>query len=103
MRRLPDTELEVMQAVWACDPPVTRAEIEQILSVRHPMAQTTLLTFLSRLTEKGFLRTEKNGRISLYYPLIEKNEYAAVQSKQFVRQHFGESISAFRMPCAAAG
>ena len=28
-RRLPDAELEVMQAVWACEPPVARADIDE--------------------------------------------------------------------------
>ena len=32
MRRLPDAELEVMQAVWACQPPVARADVEKILN-----------------------------------------------------------------------
>ena len=60
-RRLPDTELEVMQAVWALGGPALRAEIDEILRKKHPMAQTTLLTLLSRLAEKGFLKIEKNG------------------------------------------
>ena len=62
IRRLPDAELEVMQAVWACTPPVARAEIEEILKKTHPMALTTLLTLLSRLAEKGFIRIKKVGR-----------------------------------------
>ena len=32
IRRLPDSELEVMQAVWACTPPVSRADIEAKLA-----------------------------------------------------------------------
>ena len=31
IRRLPDAELEVMQAIWACTPPVARTEINDIL------------------------------------------------------------------------
>ena len=61
-KRLPDAELEVMQAVWACEVPVARAEIEEILKDSHPMAPTTLLTLLTRLSEKGFIRIEKEGR-----------------------------------------
>ena len=41
IRRLPDAELEVMQAIWACTPPVTRADIHEILKDTHPMALTT--------------------------------------------------------------
>ena len=62
IRTLPDAELEVMQAVWACVVPAKRAQIGAILDQTHPMAPTTLLTVLSRLADKGFLRIEKTGR-----------------------------------------
>ena len=55
IRRLPDAEQEVMQAIWACSPPVARTDIEKILFQDHPMAMTTLLTLLTRLSEKGFI------------------------------------------------
>ena len=70
IRRLPDAEQEVMQAIWACQPPVARADIERILFETHPMAMTTLLTLLTRLCEKGFITIEKNGRRSYYTPSI---------------------------------
>ena len=35
IRRLPDAELEVMQAVWACKSPVTRTDVEKILFQTH--------------------------------------------------------------------
>ena len=46
IRRLPDAEMEVMQAIWACTVPVARTDIEEILYKTHPMAMTTLLTLL---------------------------------------------------------
>ena len=60
IRRLPDAELEVMQALWACETPAARADIEKVLFPHHPMALTTLLTLLHRYftfraTEKWFI------------------------------------------------
>ncbi len=94
-RRLPDAELEVMQAVWDCTPPVTRAGIDEILHKTHPMAQTTLLTLLTRLAEKGFISIEKNGRRSEYVPLVVKQDYLASQSRRFFDKLCGGSVSAF--------
>ena len=94
-RRLPDAELEVMQAVWDCVPPVTRAGIDEILRKTHPMAQTTLLTLLTRLSEKGFISIEKNGRRSEYVPLVMKQDYLASQSRRFFDKLCGGSVSAF--------
>ena len=53
IRRLPDSELAVMQAVWAFEPPVARSQIETLLP--GSMAMTTLLTLLSRLLREDVL------------------------------------------------
>lgn len=103
IRRLPDAELEVMQAVWRFDPPVPRAEIERAVSETRPMAQTTLLTLLSRLAEKGFLRIEKQGRGSVYTPLVSERDYRASQSRRFVDSLFGGSMSAFASALCDSG
>lgn len=95
IRRLPDAELEVMQAVWSFEAPVLRKNIEEYLKDIHPMAQTTLLTLLTRLAEKEFIRIEKNGRSSCYYPLVTEQEYLADQSNQFFNKLCGGSISTF--------
>lgn len=95
IRRLPDAEQEVMQAIWACSPPVARADIEKILYQEHPMAMTTLLTLLTRLNEKGFISIEKKGRRSYYTPSISQEDYLAAQSKTFFRKLCGGNISTF--------
>lgn len=79
IRTLPDAELAVMQAVWACEAPAKRAQLAAILDKTHPMAPTTLLTVLSRLADKGFLRIEKTGRSAEYRPLVAREDYLARQ------------------------
>lgn len=103
IRRLPDAELDVMNAVWECDPPAARADIEKILDRSRPMAATTILTQLTRLTEKGFLRLEKQGRVNCYTPLISRREYLASQSRRFVEKLCGGSMSAFAAALCDSG
>ena len=103
MRRLPDAELEVMQAIWACEAPVARAEIEEILFKTHPMAMTTLLTLLSRLAEKGFVRIEKIGRSSRYTPLVSQEDYLSAQSRRFVDKLCRGNISTFAAALCNSG
>ena len=95
IRRLPDAEQEVMQAIWMCEAPVARTDIEEILYKDHPMAMTTLLTLLTRLNEKGFISIEKVGRRSYYTPCISREEYLASQSKTFFQKLCGGSVSVF--------
>ena len=103
IRRLPDTELEVMQALWASDTPVLRAQLEERLAQTHPMATTTLLTLLSRLSEKGFVRVEKEGRKSLYAPLVTREDYLAAQSRSFIQKLCGGSLSTFASALCDSG
>jgi predicted transcriptional regulator len=95
IRRLPDAEQEVMQAIWACEVPAARTDIEDILFKTHPMALTTLLTLLTRLSEKGFITIEKNGRRSYYTPCVTQEEYLASQSKNFFEKLCGGNLSIF--------
>lgn len=103
IRRLPDTELEVMQALWASDTPVLRAQLEERLAQTHPMATTTLLTLLSRLSEKGFVRVDKEGRKSLYAPLVTREDYLAAQSRSFIQKLCGGSLSTFASALCDSG
>ena len=103
IRRLPDAELTVMQALWACQAPAARADLEPYLPADHPMALTTLLTLLTRLQEKEFLKIEKSGRKSLYTPLVTREEYLASQSRSFVEKLCGGSISAFANALCSSG
>ncbi len=95
IRRLPDAEQEVMQALWACKVPAARADIEKILFKTHPMAMTTLLTLLTRLNEKGFLTIQKKGRRSYYTPCISREDYLASQSRNFFQKLCGGNLSVF--------
>ena len=94
IRRLPDAELEVMQALWDCETPAAREAVEAILYPNHPMAVTTLLTLLTRLREKGFVTIEKQGRKSFYTPCISREEYLAAQSRNFFQRLCGGNLSA---------
>ena len=102
MRRLPDSELEVMQALWALEEPICRAAVEEKRAQRR-LAVTTLLTLLTRLSDKGFVRIEKDGRRSRYVPLVSRKDYQAAQSRRFVQQVCGGSISAFASALCGSG
>lgn len=103
VRRLPDAELEVMQAVWACEPPASRADIDEILKNTHPMALTTLLTVLKRLSEKGFVEIKREGRSARYLPLVAKRDYLARQSRRFVQTVCEGSLPAFAAALCDSG
>ncbi len=103
VHRLPDAELEVMQAIWSCPPPVSRADIENLLRERRPMAVTTILTLLTRLTDRGFLTVDKCGRSNCYTPLVSKQDYLASQSKRFFDKLCGGDLYTFAAALCDSG
>ena len=95
IRRLPDSELELMQIIWQKEPPVSRSDIEAVIKDSHALAATTILTLLTRLCEKGFLKLEKQGRANVYTPLISQREYLASESRSLLDRLYGGSIKTF--------
>ncbi|MBQ2062096.1 MAG: BlaI/MecI/CopY family transcriptional regulator [Oscillospiraceae bacterium] len=101
--KLPDSELDVMQVLWALEPPVPRAVVEEKIRQTAPLAQTTILTMLGRLADKGFVKAEKQGRSSVYTPLVSREEYLASQSRRFFEKVCGGSVSAFASALTDSG
>jgi BlaI family penicillinase repressor len=91
MKKLPDAEFEVMQAIWQFNPPVTSNMLIEVLErdsgkVWKPQ---TVHTLLGRLSDKGFLRSEKDGKERLFSPLVGRDEYLQFETQSFVRQYHG--------------
>ena len=103
IRRLPDSELEVMQIVWDQQPPVSRGDIEMVIKNSHTLAATTILTLLTRLCEKGFLSMEKQGRANLYTPLISRRDYLAAESRSLLDKLYGGSVKTFATALCDSG
>ena len=102
-RRLPDAELEVMQAIWDSIPPVSRTDVESILNKTRPMASTTILTLLSRLVDRKFLTIDKTGRSNCYTPIVPRQDYLASQSKSFLDKLCGGDIRVFATALCDSG
>ena len=82
MKRLPDSELEIMMIIWDLDKPVTRFEIEERMEEGRKLSPTTILSFLSRLQEKGFLEVRKAGKNNVYHALIGREDYMRAESRK---------------------
>lgn len=109
IRKLPDGEFELMQVLWECEDNhqgcdyISRVELEERIAKIHKMAQTTLLTILTRLAEKGFIEIQKQGRVSVYRSLIKRKEYLSLQSRDFITRLCGGSLSVFAAALCDSG
>lgn len=93
LKRIPDAEFEVMKTIWNNNPPVTTGMLMEQLGNSKGWQRPALITLLIRLTERGFLRSEKHGKERLYYPLVEKEDYLKFETEHFVKQYHNNSFS----------
>ena len=96
MNRLPqisEAEFEVMKIVWQYAP-VSTNEITDRLMKTTSWGAKTIQTPIKRLTNKGALTYEKEGRVYVYTPLVKENEYISQQSNSFLRRFYDGDITA---------
>ena len=88
MKRLPDTELEVMKALWEIGETASRSEIEQLLTEFNWNANT-VNTYLTRLRQKGFVDVTRSGRDNFYTALVSREDYLAFDSRSTLNRLYG--------------
>lgn len=95
IKRLPDAELEIMMIIWAADGPVTSAYVSENLKDKKKWKITSVLTFLARLVEKGFVTSTREGKINIYASPVDEQKYLENESKSFLEKLYGNSLTAF--------
>lgn len=94
IKKLPETELELMLALWDADKSVQRNYFNTKFSDKG-WSDSTILTMLSRLQEKGFITREKSGNKNIYTAAITKDEYMKVENSSFLSRLHKGSIKHF--------
>src|SRR5690606_16800822 len=80
--RLGDLERTIMDRLWALDgsdstAALTVRDIHESISQERDIAYTTVMTVLDRLTKKGLVTRERDGRAWRYQPVSTSEEITA--------------------------
>ena len=92
MKKLSDAEFDIMELVWANEPPITTSEIMQLLGNERKWKIQTAVSLMLRLSEKGFLRSEKHGKERIYFPTITKEDYLRFETGSFLGRFHDNSF-----------
>lgn len=85
IQQVSDSELELMKIVWAEGGAARYARImEELEKAGRTWQKNTVITLLSRLVDKGLLKTSKIGRRNEYAALVSQGEYQAQQARALV-------------------
>ena len=92
MKKLPESELEIMLIIWdAGEKAVTSDYILE--RIDRGWTKTTLLNLLSRLSARGFVSCEKEGRHNVYTPLVDRDKYLQEESRSFLKRMYRNSLT----------
>ena len=95
MKTLPqisEAEYEVIRIVWKYTP-INTNEVTDKLTKTTEWSPKTIHTLLKRLVNKGALTYEKEGRIFVYTPLVQEEEYINEQSTSFLNRFFSGNVT----------
>ena len=91
-KKLGEAELEIMQVIWDSASPVTSNYILKQLQGRRKWQLSTLMTSLTRLSDKGFVNCDRSTGSNLYSFLISESEYKTGASTRFLEKLYNNSI-----------
>ncbi|MCI9372094.1 MAG: BlaI/MecI/CopY family transcriptional regulator [Lachnospiraceae bacterium] len=91
-KKLGEAELEIMQVIWNSDGPVTSNFILKELQGKRKWQLSTLMTSLTRLSDKGFVCCDRSAGCNLYSPVIGENEYKSRASRHFLEKLYNNSL-----------
>lgn len=90
---LGDAELEVLRALWDRGPSTVREVMNHLHERGRHVAYTTVLTFLTRLDQKGFVRSDRSDLAYVYKAVVSHESVTRSRLKTLVDQFFDGSAA----------
>ena len=92
MKALSEAEWNIMESLWE-ESPKAGSRIVADMAGRVGWSRSTTLTMLKRMTEKGLIACEDNGRMRVYVPLIERETAVKKETDNFLKRVYHGSAS----------
>ena len=88
--KITDYEWRVMEAVWGGAPLSSKEIIVKVKESMPSWNERTIRTYINRLVDKGFLRTEKE-KFLMYYPLVSREDAVKKETDIFFKKIYKSS------------
>jgi BlaI family transcriptional regulator, penicillinase repressor len=90
---LTKAEEQIMKLLWRLDKAFIRELLNEFPDPKP--APTTVITFLKRMIDKGFVSYKQYGNSREYYPLIKKADYFSDHINLLIKDFFNNSTAQF--------
>ncbi len=88
-----ELELEILKVLWQIEPASVRQVRDALANVRD-LAYTTVMTMMSIMADKGYLKREKDGRSYVYEAIYREQKASRNLLQDVVDRVFGGSTTA---------
>ena len=98
-------EAPIMKIIWESNPDISVPELVKQLNEQYgkEYARTTVVTSLTRMAGKGYITTQRRGRISYVHAIKSEQEYKQQLAQKEIEFWFHGSMAEFAQTlCAAA-
>lgn len=93
MQKISESELVLMKIIWNNKGAALYSFImEELEKDGNEWKNNTVLTLLSRLVEKKFLKVKKVGRRNEYVAAVKETEYQEMQTNNFLDRVYGGNV-----------
>ncbi len=87
VQQISNSELELMKIIWAKGGNALYADImEELVKTGRIWQKNTIITLLSRLADKGFLKVGKIGHRNEYTAVISEEDYQTTQTQMLLNK-----------------
>ena len=93
--KLSEAEMEIMQAIWAQNAPVTVAQLLAIFETAKGWKTSTMSTMLERMIAKGFLVKSMEGKANYYRVAATFEDYQRQEGRNLLSALYGGSLANF--------
>ncbi len=79
-------ELEVLRTLWAEGPATVRQVLNHLHGRGRKPAYTTVMTFLSRLEQKGYVTSDRSGIAYVYRPTVTRETVSSSRLRSLLEE-----------------
>jgi len=84
-------ELEVLTMLWDHGPSTVRQVLRHLQEAGRRLAYTTVLTFLTRLEQKGFVRSDRSDLAYVYRSVVTRDRVRKLRWKELLHDLYDGS------------
>ena len=93
MKKLSDSEFEIMKVLWSREEPMTSNEILDRLKDKYDWKLAGLMTFLARMADKGYVHCDRSTRTNYYSVTVSQDQYRLQESETFLERLYDNSAA----------